>query len=206
MSAVTDPGGPTGTAGPTGTDVEVPPPNSSWGRRMLDAYRYGNTAVLTVLAFICALIIGAILIALADQPTRSAMGYFFQSPGDTFSNGWSAISNGYVNLFEGSIVDPSSFSSGDADKILYPISLTLYEAAPLILGGLGVGVAFRSGLFNIGGQGQIIAGAICASYVGFAWDLPPFVHVVVAVAAASSAGRSGAASPARSRPGRARTR
>ena len=168
---------------------EAPPPVApSWPRRLLDAYRYGNTAVLTVLAFICALIIGAILIALADQPTRSAMGYFFQSPGDTFSNAWSAISNGYINLFEGSIIDPSTFSSGNADTILYPISLTLFEAAPLILGGLGVGVAFRSGLFNIGGQGQIIAGAICASYVGFAWNLPPFIHVVVAALAGIGGG------------------
>jgi general nucleoside transport system permease protein len=160
---------------------ELTPPNASWSRRLLDAFRYGNTAVLTVLALICALIIGAILIALADQPTRTSLGYFFQSPGDTFSNAWSAISNGYINLFEGSIIDPSSISDSNADTVFYPISLTLFEAAPLILGGLGVGVAFRSGLFNIGGQGQIIAGAICASYVGFAWSLPPFVHVVVAV-------------------------
>ena len=47
--------------------------------------------------------------------------------------------------------------------------------------GSASGSRFRSGLFNIGGQGQIIAGAICASYVGFAWNLPPFIHVVVAV-------------------------
>ena len=46
------------------------------------------------------------------------------------------------------------------------------NATPLILGGLSVGLAFRAGLFNIGGQGQIIAGAICAGYVGFAWHLP----------------------------------
>src|SRR6201999_3629126 len=99
------------------------------------------------------------------------------------SNAWTAISNGYINLFEGSIIDPSTLSSGDADQIFYPISLTLFEAAPLILGGLGVGIAFRSGLFNIGGQGQIIAGAICSAYVGFAWDLPPFIHIVVALVA-----------------------
>ena len=34
-------------------------------------------------------------------------------------------------------------------------------------------LAFRAGLFNIGAQGQLIMGAICAGYVGFTWDLPP---------------------------------
>jgi ABC-type uncharacterized transport system permease subunit len=169
---------------PAGPPVEERPPASApFAVRLLDAYRYGNTTVLTILAFICALVVGAILIVVADQPTRTALGYFTQAPGDSFSAAWTAISNGYSNLFTGSIVDPSSFSSGDADQILYPISLTLYEATPLILGGLGVGLAFRAGLFNIGGQGQIIAGAICSAYVGFAWNLPPVIHVVVAVLA-----------------------
>jgi general nucleoside transport system permease protein len=64
-----------------------------------------------------------------------------------------------------------------------PISDTLVNAAPLILGGLAVGVAFRAGLFNIGVQGQLIMGAICAGYVGFAWELPTGLHVLVALIA-----------------------
>ncbi len=39
------------------------------------------------------------------------------------------------------------------------------------------------GLFNIGAQGQVILGAIFASYVAFAWSLPPMLHMVVAVLA-----------------------
>jgi simple sugar transport system permease protein len=46
-----------------------------------------------------------------------------------------------------------------------------------------VTVAFRAGLFNIGVQGQLIAGAICSAYVGFAWHLPSGIHVIVAVLA-----------------------
>jgi ABC-type uncharacterized transport system permease subunit len=164
-------------------EEELPDARASFPTRLLDAYRYGNTTVLTMLAIVCALVLGAILIVLADQPTRTASGYFFQSPGDTFSAGWTAISNGYSNLFTGSIIDPSALSSGNANTIFYPISLTLYEATPLILGGLGVGMAFRAGLFNIGGQGQIILGAICSAYVGFAWNLPPFIHIVVVIIA-----------------------
>jgi len=46
-----------------------------------------------------------------------------------------------------------------------------------------VGLAFRAGLFNIGGQGQILAAAICAGYVGFHWHLPVVLHLVVAIVA-----------------------
>jgi simple sugar transport system permease protein len=167
---------------------ELPGPREPIALRLLNAYRYGDTFVLTLLAFVLALVIGAILIIAADAPTRTAMGYFFQSPGDTFRLGWHAISSGYSNLFTGSIIDPSAIPDSSVTTVFYPISLTLQDATPLILGGLSVGVAFRAGLFNIGGQGQIIAGAICAAYVGFAWNLPPFIHVVLAVVAGAIGG------------------
>ena len=44
-------------------------------------------------------------------------------------------------------------------------------------------MAFRAGLFNIGGQGQLIAGAICAGWVGFTWHLPVLLHLLVAMIA-----------------------
>ena len=44
-------------------------------------------------------------------------------------------------------------------------------------------VPFRAGLFNIGGQGQLIAGAICATWVGFSWSLPAALHVVAMLVA-----------------------
>ena len=70
------------------------------------------------------------------------------------------------------------------------------NATPLIVGGLSVGLAFRAGLFNIGGQGQIIIGAIFAGYVGFHWHLPAGIHVIAASSRACSVGRCGGASPA----------
>jgi general nucleoside transport system permease protein len=139
--------------------------------------------IVTALALLSALIVGAILIVVGDEKTRTALGYFFQYPQDTFSYGWSAISSAYIALFEGSIVDPASFSSGSASQIFGPISETLVNAAPLICAGLAVALAFRAGLFNIGVQGQIILSAIFAGYVGFAWHLPIVLHVIVAVVA-----------------------
>ena len=62
-----------------------------------------------------------------------------------------------------------------------PISETTAQAAPLICAGLGVGLAFRAGLFNIGAQGQAILGAIVAAYIGFTWHLPPGIHLLLAI-------------------------
>jgi simple sugar transport system permease protein len=169
---------------------EEPPTSgerSRW-RRLLDGYLYGNQFVVTLLSFVCALVVGAILIAITDAPTRQAMGYFFQHPSDTFSRAWSAISAGYSALFRGSIFNTNSLYSNGGTPIFGPISNTLLNAAPLILGGLSVTVAFRAGLFNIGVQGMIIVGAICAGYVGFAISLPTGIHLIVALLAGMAGG------------------
>jgi simple sugar transport system permease protein len=160
----------------------TPPQRKGWGRRLLDFYLYGNAIVVTVLAFFCALVVGAILIAVADQATRTSLGYFFAAPGDTFSNAWNAIAAGYSALFRGAIFDPHTAGQG-IGGVFGPISNTMLNATPLILGGLAVTVAFRTGLFNIGVQGQMIMGAIFAGYVGFAWQLPHVIHLVVALLA-----------------------
>lgn len=55
----------------------------------------------------------------------------------------------------------------------YDITETLINAIPLTLAGLSVAVAFRTGLFNIGAQGQLLVGAVAAGAVGARFaDLP----------------------------------
>jgi simple sugar transport system permease protein len=162
---------------------ELPERKPNFARRMLDSYLYGQTWVVTLLAFVCALIFGAILIAISDQATRKSAGYFFQHPSDTLNNAWTAISAGYSALFRGAVFNTNSLYSNGGVPIFGPISDTLVNAAPLILGGLAVAVAFRAGLFNIGVQGQIIMGAICSGYVAFAWHLPAGLHMLVALVA-----------------------
>ena len=61
---------------------------------------------------------------------------------------------------------------------------TLIVTTTLILTGLAVAFAFRCGLFNIGGQGQYIVGAIFAVWIGSSFEgLNPFVHVLLAAIA-----------------------
>lgn len=64
------------------------------------------------------------------------------------------------------------------------ISETLTAATPLILSGLSVALAFRAGLFNIGGEGQALIGGMFAVWVGFSiTGLPIYIHLPLAVLA-----------------------
>ena len=129
------------------------------------------TLKVTVAAFVIALLIGAVIIALSDDEVIESLGYFFSYPWDFFSRSGDAIGSSYWALVKGSI------GSGNA------IVSTLERSAPLICAGLGVTLAFRAGLFNIGAQGQLIVAAICTAYVGFTWNLPPGIHLLVALVA-----------------------
>ena len=62
------------------------------------------------------------------------------------------------------------------------------ELTPLILTGLAIAFAFRTGLFNIGAEGQVIVGWLAAVWVGFAIDAPMIIHLPLAILAGSIAG------------------
>lgn len=64
------------------------------------------------------------------------------------------------------------------------ISQVIIKSTPLILTGLAVAFAFKTGLFNIGAEGQYIIGTIVAVLVGYLLNLPPVVHFFVVVVVA----------------------
>ncbi len=65
----------------------------------------------------------------------------------------------------------------------------LYYATPIIMTGLAVGFAFKTGLFNIGASGQFTMGAFAAIYVGVKWTfVPDGIHWLVALIMALLAG------------------
>ncbi|NLY08856.1 MAG: ABC transporter permease [Tissierellia bacterium] len=68
------------------------------------------------------------------------------------------------------------------------ISWTIIRATPVILTGLGVAFAFRTGTFNIGAEGQYIIGAMTAAWFGYFLNLPPVLHITVCLLAAAVAG------------------
>ncbi|MBN9238710.1 MAG: ABC transporter permease [Micrococcales bacterium 70-64] len=166
--------------GQAGT-VAAPPSRSQQVLREI----MGGSAMISVLAVLLALLVGAILIALTDKSVQAASGYFFSRPGDTFKAIWDAASGAYSALFQGSVYNfkRPGFAAG-----IRPLTETLTFATPLIAAGLGVAVSFRVGLFNIGGRGQMLVAAGAAGYVGFAWPLPFGIHLIVAVVAGIVAG------------------
>ncbi len=84
----------------------------------------------------------------------------------------------------------STFRSG------YDIQDTLVKAAPLLLTGLAVLVAFRAKFWNIGAEGQLMAGAIAACYIGQREFLPAFSLVPLMIASAAIFGALWALLPA----------
>lgn len=67
-----------------------------------------------------------------------------------------------------------------------------YFSVPIILTGLSVAFAFRTGLFNIGASGQFTVGAFAAIFIGVRWgflgDISPLLHWSIAVLFAGIAG------------------
>ncbi|PPI44666.1 ABC transporter permease [Rathayibacter tritici] len=135
---------------------------------------------MSALAVLLSLIAGGVLIAATDKDVQAASGYFFARPLDTLQAIWQSVSGAYSSLFQGSVYNlrREGFANG-----IKPLTDTLAFATPLIAGGLGVALAFRVGLFNIGGRGQMLIAAACAGWVGFSFDLPWGVHLLVTLAA-----------------------
>ncbi|WP_067674102.1 ABC transporter permease [Nocardia miyunensis] len=146
------------------------------GVRAITNRKWLRELVVSALAVVLALVVGAVLIIVSNSAVTDAAGYFFARPADTFTAAASAVRDTYRALFLGAF--------GGRQQI----AETLVAATPLICTGLSVTLAFRTGLFNIGAQGQLIAGALAAGWVGFAVHLPPGLHVAAAIAAGIAGG------------------
>jgi simple sugar transport system permease protein len=134
--------------------------------------------VRTIAAVILSLAAASILIVFTNEDVLGTLSYFFSRPGDFFVAAGEAIGNAYAALFRGAIYNYTapSFEAG-----IRPLIESLRFAGPLIAAGLGVALTFRAGLFNIGGQGQLVMGAIWSSWASFQLHLPYGLHLIVAM-------------------------
>lgn len=115
-------------------------------------------------AIALALVVGAIVLIVSSPLVTGQFDPFLPIAA------YSALLQGSVGSFSG-IVD------------------TFVNATPLVLVGLAVGLCFKAGLFNIGGQGQFLMGALAAAAVGAALaDSPPVVAIPLAILGAVVAG------------------
>ncbi|HET9079950.1 MAG TPA: ABC transporter permease [Trebonia sp.] len=184
------------TTPPEAEPAATPPPEAAQGREeskqkpfgiiLKESFLEANTFTVTVLALLSAMVLGGILCAFTNPKVLHAPAG--QMPG----NAWSVAAGTYVALFEGSVFNPHTVAAlfqqaslstavhdGYLSGVFGPLSETAVGATPLILTGLAVALPYRAGLFNIGGQSQFIGGAIMAAWLGYAFSMPFFVHVVV---------------------------
>ncbi len=156
--------------------------------------------LMPALAVFTGLVVGGVIIAIANDAAITAWRNFFQAPGTAFAASWNSVINAYSALFGGALGRPvdliagfqTYFATGQTEalfKALYPITESLTVATPYIFAGLAVALGFRCGLFNIGAEGQFFMGALGAAYVGYSIiGLPWFIHLPLALLGGALAG------------------
>ncbi len=163
------------------------PKRGGWWRRA------GRVLLVPALAILTGLIFGAILMVLTTEEVYQAFGRSF---GEGLSLAWRTVIESYGAMFAGSLGDPgrmiSALGSGEPAAIrraFNPFLESLVNATPYIFAGLAVALGFRSGLFNIGVEGQLFVGATASAYVGYAIKgLPGIIHMPLALLAGAVAG------------------
>ena len=163
-------------------------------------------AVVPGLAIVTALLVGAIVIVLTDfealakigsDPARALFWVETVNGKTVISGAIGGVVNAYGAMLQGAFGDPgrivTALQTGNARDIsaaIRPISETLVATMPLIFTGLAVAISFRAGMFNIGGKGQLLMGALAATIatIFLAGSLPSPLILVVAILAATLAG------------------
>ena len=135
----------------------------------------------TVVSVILGFAVGAFFMIISNREFLQSLGYFFADPLSSLRAAGDVVGAGYGALIQGSIYNPNAATFEGAIR---PFTETLRLAGPLIAAGLGIGLGFRVGLFNIGGTGQLVSGLIWATFVATRMELPPVIHFVVAIVAA----------------------
>ena len=115
------------------------------------------------------MVLGGLVMIVTDPDVLPYWAAFFRNPGRAVTVSWELVSDAYEALLRGSFGSMNAFSE------------TITNATPLVFAGLGFALAYRAGLFNIGGEGQILAGATTAVWVGFSFDLPAVIHLPLAL-------------------------
>jgi len=138
-------------------------------------------ATRTLLSVVLGFAVGALFMIISNKEFLQSIGFFFSNPLASLGAAVDVVVSGYGALIKGSVFNASAATF---EASIRPLTETLRLAGPLIAAGLGIGLGFRVGLFNIGGTGQMISGIIWATFVATRMELPPVIHMVVAIIAA----------------------
>jgi ABC-type uncharacterized transport system permease subunit len=151
----------------------------NWNSALKEILAGGVTR--TVVSVILGFAVGAFFMIVSNKDFLQSFGYFFADPLASLRAAADVVNAGYGALFRGAVFNAEGAT---VEASLRPITETLRFAGPLIAAGLGIGLGFRVGLFNIGGTGQMVSGIIWATFVATRMELPPVIHFAVAILAA----------------------
>ena len=160
-------------------------PESSPRRSIWARVTGQSPLVVTLFALVLGLVFGAIVIVTTTAPVLDAWRGFFTSwgaPGHAIKVTADNVGAAYRIMFTGSVFSPATLwhaiTTGQGwTNALTPISETLTYATPLTIASIGVGIAFQTGIFNIGANGQAMMGGIAGAYVGTLIHLPTVLHL-----------------------------
>ena len=147
-----------------------------------------------ILSVVTGLLFGAVVIVLTDFDHLSQIG---TDPVGAIGGGIGGVADAYGAMLSGAFGDPgriaTAFQTGvpaDIARAIRPITETLVATMPLIFCGLAVAISFRAGMFNIGGDGQLMTGALGATIVAIALagKTPAPVILVASIGAATVVG------------------
>jgi ABC-type uncharacterized transport system permease subunit len=132
-------------------------------------YVRGGGVVVPVVTALLAFLVGGIVVLLSGSDPFATYKAIFDGTGLNWLFPW--------------------ISADDRAIAAQNLQTTLLLTTPLILTGLAVAYAFRAGLFNIGGQGQYLVGAIVSVWVGTSFaGMPHLLHVILTIVAACVGG------------------
>jgi general nucleoside transport system permease protein len=171
-------------------DASAPPPAEEGpptAAARLDVLQRAGGAVAPVLTAVLAFVVGGVVVLVTGHNPITTYREIFAGTGLTwfFEVGSHEIGLPWTDAeiwFPWNVDDTES-------EAAFNLQQTLLVAVPLVFTGLAVAFAFRCGLFNIGGQGQYLVGAMVAVWVGSSWaGLASGLHILLAVGLAALAG------------------
>jgi simple sugar transport system permease protein len=185
------------------TDRQAPVDAEPKRRRIWTIISAKSPVVLALLALVLGFLIGALVIIFSTSEVLDAWRGLFGSwgaPGHALKVTFDNVGAAYRAMFTGSVIDPPQFwhsltTGKQWDSSLTPISETLTYATPLIIASVAVGIAFQTGIFNIGANGQAILGGISGAAVGSMLHMPTILHIPLTLAAGIAGGMVAGAIP-----------
>jgi len=154
----------------------TPPPLTRPAGRIagpLATLRTARPSVVFACSLLSGIVVTAVIIVVSIPASRAAWGQLFTHPSHTWGVTVSTLSLAYSSLLTGALGKPPAFSAAFSHSSLQswavalaPIGSTITTSEPLAIAGMGLAIAYRSGVFNIGAIAQLICGGIAASWAG----------------------------------------